>query len=48
MREIISQFQRYRTKFNGNFQEVRMDLPEPLDDISIPLKVVRGEMTITK
>lgn len=35
-------------KFAKNTRDTKMDLPEPLDTLSINGKVVKGELTITK
>jgi hypothetical protein len=47
MRELMIQFEAYKRKFNNNHRDIKIDLPEPLDDITIGTKVVGGEMTIS-
>jgi hypothetical protein len=47
MRELMIQFEAYKRKFNNNHRDIKIDLPEPLDDITIGTKVVGGEITIS-
>lgn len=41
-------FEGYKKRFAKHTRDTKMDLPEPLDTLSINGKVVRGELTITK
>lgn len=48
MRTIMKTFDAYKRKFAKHSRDTKMDLPEPLDTLSIIGKVVKGELTITK
>jgi hypothetical protein len=48
MRFIIKQFDSYKKNFKGDSKAMRIDLPAPIDKITIPGKVKEGELTITK
>jgi len=47
MRAIMKAFDGYKRKFGKDHRDMKMDLPEPLDDLNIENKVVGGELTIT-
>lgn len=47
MRHVIKQFDPHKKKFSSNSPSMKIDLPEPLNNITIPGKVNQGELTIT-
>jgi len=48
MREIMKKFDGYKKKFrNGYDDNIRLDLPEPLEDLDIEGRVSYGEIKIT-
>lgn len=47
MRILMKEFEKYKRKFNKDHREIKMDLPEPLDDITVGKKVLGGEVSIT-
>lgn len=48
MREVMKQFEAHKRNFFGNADEMKIDLPEPLDSLNIAGIVNGGELTITK
>lgn len=50
MRKVIKQFDAYKKKFSSKTVEhsMKIDLPGDLSDITVPNKVDRGELMITK
>ena len=48
MRYVIKQFDAYKKKFSSKSPPMKIDFPEPLENINIPGKVNQGELTITK
>jgi hypothetical protein len=48
MRRIMKQFDSYKRNFEGNTPAMKIDLPEPIDKISISGKINQGELTIKK
>ena len=47
MREVINRFEAKKKVFDSSTTEIRLDLPEPLDKLTIPGKVNQGQLTIT-
>jgi hypothetical protein len=47
MRALMKAFDSCKRKFSRDHRDMKMDLPEPLDDLSIGNQVVGGELTIT-
>jgi hypothetical protein len=48
MRAIMKAFDAFKKKFVKTARDMKMDFPEPLDNLNIDGKVVEGELTITK
>lgn len=48
MRAIMRAFDAYKRKFAKSARPMKMDLPEPLDNLDMGEKVVGGELTISK
>lgn len=48
MREVMKEFDKFKRDFPKKNREMKMDLPEPLDKITIGTKVIEGELTITR
>jgi hypothetical protein len=47
MRALMKTFDGYKRKFCGDHRDIKMDLPEPLDDLTVGKQVLGGELTIT-
>jgi hypothetical protein len=47
MRAVMKAFDGQKRKFSNNVRDVKLDLPEPLDNLNIAGKVSEGELTIT-
>lgn len=47
MRAVMKAFDGQKRKFSNNVRHVKLDLPEPLDNLNIAGKVSEGELTIT-
>jgi len=47
MRGLMKSFDGYKRKFCTEHRDIKVDLPEPLDDLTIGTKVLGGELTIT-
>jgi hypothetical protein len=47
MRALMKTFDGYKRKFSGDHRDIKMDLPEPLDDLTVGKQVLGGELTIT-
>jgi hypothetical protein len=47
MRELMKLFGGYKRKFSKDHRDIKMDLPEPLDDLTVGTKLLGGELTIT-
>jgi len=48
MRAVMKVFDEKKRKFSNNVRNMKLDLPEPLDNLNIPGKVSGGEVTITE
>jgi hypothetical protein len=48
MRELMKKFDGMKRKFRSDYRSMRLDLPEPLQNLTIEGKVRGGEITITK
>lgn len=48
MRKIMEQFDGLKKRFVASSPDMHIELPEPLDKITVPGKVYQGELTITK
>jgi hypothetical protein len=47
MRALMKTFDGYKRKFSEDHRDIKMDLPEPLDDLTVGKQVLGGELTIT-
>jgi hypothetical protein len=47
MRVLMKDFDERKKKFSNNARDMKLDLPEPLENLNIPGKVLEGELTIT-
>jgi hypothetical protein len=48
MRKLMARFEQLKRAFRKNTPDMKLDLPEPLDTLSIPGRVRRGELVIKK
>lgn len=48
MRELMKKFEAHKKAFTQSSPEMRIDLPKPLDRLTISKVVDRGELIITK
>jgi hypothetical protein len=48
MRMLMKSFERHKRRFRKDYPDIKMDLPEPLQNLTIDGKVDQGEITITK
>ena len=47
MKELLRAFEPYKWKFSKDSWDILLDLPEPLDDLTIENNVLGGELRIT-
>jgi len=48
MRHIMREFDLFKREFKNDGRDIKMDLPEPLNTLTIPGRVDEGELIITK
>ena len=48
MRQLMNSFETLKKSFARNTPDMHMELPYPLDNLTIPRRVDSGEITITK
>jgi hypothetical protein len=46
MRKLMEEFSKRKRSFGDNQWRMKMDLPEPLDNLTMDNRVVQGEFTI--
>jgi hypothetical protein len=48
MRELLRRFEVKKKAFSATTQEIKLDLPPPLDKLDVQGKINQGELTITR
>lgn len=48
MRALMKEFDIKKRQFTSDFRDIRLDLPEPLENLNLEGRVRGGEIKITK
>ncbi len=47
MRTLMKEFEKHKKLFTTDGRDIRIDLPEPFEDLDMPGRVDSGQLTIT-